>query len=97
AVQPRRLALGERARAADRGAHESFTLAEIEEQPRALRRTLRAAPAGPGLDELPWVQLSAARRLTIIACGTSYHAGLAGRHLLERWAGLRVEVDVASE
>ena len=52
---------------------------------------------GPGLDELPWTQLCAARRMTIVACGTSYHAGLVGRLLLERWAGLRVEVDIASE
>jgi glucosamine--fructose-6-phosphate aminotransferase (isomerizing) len=35
--------------------------------------------------------------MTIVACGTSYHAGLVGRLLLERWAGLRVEVDIASE
>ncbi len=97
AVRPRRLTLDERVAATSRGEHASYTLAEIEEQPRALRRTLRAAPAGPGLDELPWVQLCAARRITIVACGTSYHAGLAGQHLLERWAGLRVDVDVASE
>ena len=96
-VTPRRLALGARQLRAERTEHESFTLAEIAEQPSALRRTLRAAPAGPGLDELPWVSLCAARRLTIVACGTSYHAGLAGRYLLERWAGLRVEVDIASE
>jgi glutamine---fructose-6-phosphate transaminase (isomerizing) len=97
AVAPRRLTLGDRQLRPSREGHESFTLAEIDEQPRALRRTLRAAPAGPGLDELPWTQLCAARRLTIVACGTSYHAGLVGRLLLERWAGLRVEVDVASE
>ncbi|MBS1871475.1 MAG: glutamine--fructose-6-phosphate transaminase (isomerizing) [Actinobacteria bacterium] len=96
-ARTRRLALGARIEQATLGTHESFTLAEIAEQPRALRRTLRAAPSGPGLDELPWVQLCAARRLTIVACGTSYHAGLVGRLLLERWAGLRVEVDIASE
>ncbi|HXE45856.1 MAG TPA: glutamine--fructose-6-phosphate transaminase (isomerizing) [Conexibacter sp.] len=97
AVRPRGLALADRQERAVLDGHESFTLAEIEEQPRALRRTLRAAPSGPGLDELPWVQLCAARRIAIVACGTSYHAGLAGRYLLERWAGLRVEVDIASE
>jgi len=97
AVRPRGLALADRQERAVLDGHESFTLAEIEEQPRALRRTLRAAPSGPGLDELPWVQLCAARRITIVACGTSYHAGLVGRLLLERWAGLRVEVDIASE
>jgi glucosamine--fructose-6-phosphate aminotransferase (isomerizing) len=97
AVRPRPLPLDEQRAAVDRAHHESFMLAEIEEQPRALRRTLRAAPRGPGLDELPWTQLAAARRLSIVACGTSYHAGLVGRLLLERWAGLRVEVDIASE
>ena len=96
-VRPRPVALEERPERALLDGHESFTLAEIEEQPKALRRTLRAAPRGPGLDELPWVQLCAARRLSIVACGTSYHAGLVGRYLLERWAGLRVEVDIASE
>jgi glutamine---fructose-6-phosphate transaminase (isomerizing) len=96
-VRPRKLSLDHHIKAAGRGEHASYTLAEIDEQPAALRRTLRAAPAGPGLDELPWPQLRAARRLTIVACGTSYHAGLAGRHLLERWAGMQVEVDVASE
>jgi glucosamine--fructose-6-phosphate aminotransferase (isomerizing) len=96
-VRPRELVLEERQERATLDGHESFTLAEIDEQPKALRRTLRAAPRGPGLDELPWVQLCAARRISIVACGTSYHAGLAGRYLLERWAGLRVEVEIASE
>jgi glucosamine--fructose-6-phosphate aminotransferase (isomerizing) len=97
AVRPRTLELDRAQLRADRGSHTSFMSAEIDEQPAALRRTLRAAPAGPGLDELPWVKLCAARRISIVACGTSYHAGLAGRFLLERWAGLRVEVDIASE
>ena len=97
AVRPRGLALADRQERAVLDGHESFTLAEIEEQPKALRRTLRVAPSGPGLDELPWVSLCAARRISIVACGTSYHAGLVGRLLLERWAGLRVEVDIASE
>ena len=97
AVRPRRLLLDRRATVRRAPSQESFTLAEIDEQPAALRRTLRARPEGPGLDELPWPALRDAARITIVACGTSYHAGLAGRLLLERWAGLRAEVDIASE
>jgi glucosamine--fructose-6-phosphate aminotransferase (isomerizing) len=79
-----------------------FMLKEIHEQPRALRETVagRCSPAGRidlddvGLDEALAKSL---RRVTIVACGTSWHAGLVAKHLIERLARIPVEVDVASE
>jgi glucosamine--fructose-6-phosphate aminotransferase (isomerizing) len=79
------------------GGQESYMLAEIDEQPTALRRTLLARREQPGLDAASWAALGDAQRLSIVACGTSFHAGLVGRFLLESWAGLRVDADVASE
>jgi glucosamine--fructose-6-phosphate aminotransferase (isomerizing) len=72
-------------------------LAEIAEQPQALRRTLRAQAAAQLEDQAPDEALRAARRVTIVGCGTSYHSGLVGRLLLERWGGLRTDVEIASE
>ena len=95
-VQPRRLRL-EAARVRPRRDGDSHMLAEIAEQPQALRRTLRAQSAPAAAGEEPWAALAGARRLSIVACGTSHHAGLVGRHLLARWGGLPVEVEVASE
>ncbi|MDO8209683.1 glutamine--fructose-6-phosphate transaminase (isomerizing) [Conexibacter sp. CPCC 206217] len=94
-VQPRQLLLADAGAHArpSRNGHDSFMLAEIEEQPQALRRTLRAQAAA-GWDVGP---LARARRVSLIACGTSYHAGLVGRYLLETWGGVRAETDVASE
>jgi glutamine---fructose-6-phosphate transaminase (isomerizing) len=96
-VLPRRLALDVVRSHPSRNGHESYMLAEIEEQPQALRRTLRAQREAAEADSVPRELLRAAGRLTIVGCGTSYHAGLAGRYLLEGWAGVRTEVDVASE
>jgi glucosamine--fructose-6-phosphate aminotransferase (isomerizing) len=78
----------------ERGGWETFMLKEIHEQPDVVARTLfdRAPDELAGLD-----LLGAAKRLRIVACGTSYHAGLAARFLFERWAQLDVEVDLASE
>jgi glucosamine--fructose-6-phosphate aminotransferase (isomerizing) len=96
-VQPRRLPLEGLHARPDRGGRDSFMLAEIEEQPQALRRTLRAQAAAQLTDAPPWEAIARARRLSIVACGTSYHAGLVGRYLLEGWGGIRADVDVASE
>ena len=79
---------------------ETFMLKEIHEQGRgrgdALARggpTCAAGPVGAMSDE----RLRNVNRIIIVACGTSYHAGLAGRMAIERWARIPVEVDVASE
>ncbi|WP_298030399.1 glutamine--fructose-6-phosphate transaminase (isomerizing) [uncultured Desulfovibrio sp.] len=86
-------------RAAQKGGYRHFMLKEIFEQPRVITDGLtgriaatRDAALLPELDALP-----VPRRLHIVACGTSYHSGLWGRHLLEHWAGVPVQVEIASE
>jgi glucosamine--fructose-6-phosphate aminotransferase (isomerizing) len=75
---------------ADRGAYESFMLKEIHEQPAAVRASLAGAEIDPAA-------LRDVRRLVLVGCGTSYHAGLLGRYLVESWAGIPCEVEIASE
>ena len=79
---------------------ETFMLKEIHEQPSAIAETLRQARAALAPSEnhrLGPAQLRDVRRMIIVGCGTSYHAALAGRMAIERWARVPVEVDVASE
>jgi glucosamine--fructose-6-phosphate aminotransferase (isomerizing) len=87
--------------AAEKGGFEDFMLKEIFEQPRALRETLRGRMLDGEiqLSELQMTseQVSAIERVFIIACGTSYHAGLVAKTLIEQWARITVEVDVSSE
>jgi glucosamine--fructose-6-phosphate aminotransferase (isomerizing) len=78
---------------------ETFMLKEIHEQPAAVGETLSSyrsemAVAKPGLGA---ASLRGIKHIRIVACGTSYHAGLAGKLAIERWARIPVEVDVASE
>lgn len=97
AVRPRWLELEAARTRPNHDGHESFMLAEIGEQPQALRRTLRAQSAARMLGDAPWEALAGARSVSIVGCGTSHHAALVGRYLLESWGGMEVEVDVASE
>ncbi|MDO9557442.1 MAG: glutamine--fructose-6-phosphate transaminase (isomerizing) [Coriobacteriia bacterium] len=88
--------------AAEKGGYEDFMLKEIHEQPRAIRETLRGRMAADGriqLSELQMTeaQLSAIDRVFIVACGTSYHAAIVAKYLIEQWARIPVEVDVSSE
>jgi glutamine---fructose-6-phosphate transaminase (isomerizing) len=79
---------------------ETFMLKEIHEQPAAIAETLRQTRATllpTQRDQLGPPHLHDVRRMIIVGCGTSYHAGLAGRIAIERWARIPVEVDVASE
>ncbi len=84
----------------EKAGFETFMLKEIHEQSAAVSDTLvgwldREAPIPDiGIDEQ---RLRRVRRVVILGCGTSYHAGLAGRIALERWAQVPVEVDLASE
>jgi glucosamine--fructose-6-phosphate aminotransferase (isomerizing) len=88
--------------AAEKGGYETFMLKEIYEQPSALWDTIgdRLRPdgsvdlAGLGLDD---AALARVERVHVVACGTSYHAGLVGRYLIEDWARVAVQVEVASE
>jgi len=85
----------------ERDGYEHFILKEIYDQPEAVSRTLREWIDNPQrlFDELGLTMkvVLGLRRLHIVACGTSYHAGLLGRHLIERLARIPVDVEVASE
>ena len=83
--------------AAQKGGYRHFMLKEIFEQPRVITdglsgRVQEGSVCLPELDALPVPE-----RLHIVACGTSYHSGLWGRHLLENWARIPVQVEIASE
>jgi len=85
------------------GSYAHFMLKEICEQPETVRNTLRGrlVPAD-GTARLNGLNLSAGqcarlRRIVIVGCGTSWHAGLVGRYVLEELAGMPVDVEYASE
>ena len=88
--------------AAEKGGYPHFMLKEIHEQPRAIRETIAGRISeidgdvrlSLGISEEEILSLE---RVTIIACGTSYHAGMLARNLFVRAAGLPVDVEVASE
>lgn len=88
---------------AEKGGYDSFMLKEIHEQPQAIRDTM-----GARIDQeqkrviLPELKMSDAElalydRIYIVACGTSMHAGLVGKDVIEKWTRVPVEVAVASE
>ena len=86
---------------AEKSGFETFMLKEIYEQPAAVRETIGDRVRGHqlmledlGLTEL---EIQNLRRIVIVACGTAYHAGVVGRYIVEEWARLPVEPDIASE
>ena len=88
---------------AEKGGFKHFMLKEIYEQPRAVRET---AVGRTSLDsgrvfleemEITEAEFKAADKINVAACGTSWHAGLMGKFMIERLARLTVEVDYASE
>ena len=87
--------------AAEKQGYETFMLKEIEEQPDAIAETIgeRLYHGELQLDglELSDGQIRDLSRVVFLACGTSYHAGLIGRYLLEEWARVPSESDIASE
>jgi len=87
--------------AAEKGGYEHFMLKEIHEQPKALKDTMlgRLEEQKVVLKEvdLTLEELAQIHKVYIVACGTAWHAGLVGKTLIERWAHLPVEVDIASE
>jgi glucosamine--fructose-6-phosphate aminotransferase (isomerizing) len=86
--------------AAEKGGYETFMLKEIHEQADAVAETIAdrtVRPDGVDLPELNDELLRGVKRIVIVACGTSYHAGLIGRYALEGWARVPVEMDIASE
>jgi glutamine---fructose-6-phosphate transaminase (isomerizing) len=88
--------------AAEKGGYETFMLKEIHEQPDAVAETIadRVHDDLVDLGDLRGITdgfLAGLRRIVIVACGTSYHAGLVGRYAIEEWARVPVEMDIASE
>jgi glutamine---fructose-6-phosphate transaminase (isomerizing) len=86
---------------AEKGGYETFMLKEIYEQPEAVRETIGDRVRGHklvleslGMEE---EQIRNLRRIVVVACGTAYHAGVVGRYVLEEWARVPVEPDIASE
>ncbi|MFW3897609.1 glutamine--fructose-6-phosphate transaminase (isomerizing) [Pseudomonas putida CSV86] len=102
AVQREVVQYHEGAEAADKGEYRHFMLKEIHEQPTVVQRTLEGRLGadhvmvqafGPKAAEL----FAKVRNVQIVACGTSYHAGMVARYWLEELAGIPCQVEVASE
>jgi glutamine---fructose-6-phosphate transaminase (isomerizing) len=86
---------------AEKGGFETFMLKEIYEQPEAVSETIGDRVRGHklvlealGMTEL---EIQNLRRVVIVACGTAYHAAVVGRYVIEEWARVPVEPDIASE
>ncbi|WMR33353.1 glutamine--fructose-6-phosphate transaminase (isomerizing) [Metapseudomonas otitidis] len=101
-VQREQVQYHEGAEAADKGEYRHFMLKEIHEQPKVVQRTLEGRLGadhvlvqafGPQAAEL----FAKVRNVQIVACGTSYHAGMVARYWLEDLAGIPCQVEVASE
>jgi glutamine---fructose-6-phosphate transaminase (isomerizing) len=88
---------------AEKQGYETFMLKEIHEQADAVAETIGergAHSAGIELGDLGAIDdemLRTAKRIVVVACGTSYHAGLIGRYAIEEWSRVPVEVEIASE
>ena len=87
--------------AAEKDGYETFMLKEIHEQADAVAETVADRITGGTVDlgdiGLDDEFLRGLKRIVVVACGTSYHAGLVGRYAIEEWARLPVEMDIASE
>ena len=88
--------------AAEKSGYEDFMLKEIFEQPAAVRNTMRGRVDASGrvtLDEVHWDRdtLNRIDKIVVVACGTSFHAGMAAKHAIEHWTRIPVQLDLASE
>jgi glucosamine--fructose-6-phosphate aminotransferase (isomerizing) len=88
--------------AAEKGGYPTFMLKEIHEQADAVAETITDRLPELNAVDLSELELSdefvrGIGRIVIVACGTSYHAGLVGRYAIEQWARVPVEMDIASE
>jgi glucosamine--fructose-6-phosphate aminotransferase (isomerizing) len=86
---------------AEKGGYETFMLKEIYEQPEAVAETIgdrvrhgRLVLEGLGMTD---GEVKDLRRIVLLACGTAYHACVVGRYVIEEWARVPVEFDIASE
>lgn len=85
--------------AAEKGGYPHFFLKEIFEQPSALANALRGRvdQAGVYLSELNAIDFARVKRVALLACGSSYHAGLVGKRAIEQWVRVPAESLIASE
>ena len=88
---------------AEKGGYDTFMLKEIHDQPDAVAETVAdrtVRPDGVDLDDVGALDEQLLRdvdRIVIVACGTSFNAGLIGRYAIEEWARVPVDMDIASE
>jgi glucosamine--fructose-6-phosphate aminotransferase (isomerizing) len=88
---------------AEKAGYKHFMLKEIFEQPQAILNTFRGRfDPESGRVNLPEIEidaseLAAIKRISLLACGTSWHAALVAKYWLEKWVGIPVDVDIASE
>lgn len=87
---------------AQKGGYKHFMLKEIAEQPQVLRQSMRGRLETEGQVEFPELELEPEmlkdlKKITLIACGTSYHACMVARYWLEELTDLEIEVDIGSE
>ena len=86
---------------AEKSGYETFMLKEIYEQPDAVKETLgdRVRHGHLVLESLGMTddEIRNLRRIVVLACGTAYHSGVVGRYIMEEWARIPVEPDIASE
>ena len=87
---------------AEKAGYDTFMMKEIHEQPEAIAETILDRLTDDDSVDLSDIGFGddvfkKASRIVIVACGTSYHAGLVGRYAIERWARVPVEMDIASE
>jgi glutamine---fructose-6-phosphate transaminase (isomerizing) len=87
--------------AAEKHGYETFMLKEIYEQPQAVADTIGERVRGGRLEledlGLTELEIQNLRRMVVLATGTAYHAGVVGRYVIEEWARLPCEPDIASE
>ena len=100
-VDRKRTLISEAVEVTDMGGFDHYMLKEIHEQPRALAATFAQAASHANMDECFGAGAAAifdkVKGVQIVACGTSFHAGMVARYWLEELAGIPCEVEVASE
>jgi glucosamine--fructose-6-phosphate aminotransferase (isomerizing) len=101
-IKPKTYEISWDATAAEKGGFAHFMLKEIFEQPKAVADTLIGRLSDNNqilLDELHMSkqEIQSLKKISVIACGTAYHAGLVAKYAIEKWAKIPVDVEIASE
>ncbi len=80
---------------ADKNGYEHYMLKEIYEQPKVIENTIKPYLTENGTQNIP--DLHKYHKIQIVACGSAYHTGLVGKYIIEKFANIPVEVEIASE